>query len=210
MLLTLTLLEHQRSPMRSKAHWPVFMREQGNVDLNAALVAQPLSLAILLPLLSSPLLFSPLLSSSTVLILADTTHKGLNAGCILQQQGSLLFLLQLWSSTARLFACTAGCFCKTACNCISHLRKTDLAALLLRPLYPLLLLGRFIQGAHQHRASALRRRFFILLEAGRTTGSLFFLTILCVYVAGGRSCFLSFPVFVGLSIHPTAHHCTNR
>lgn len=42
--------------MRSKARWPVFMQEQGNVNLNAALVSQPLSLAILLasPLLSSP------------------------------------------------------------------------------------------------------------------------------------------------------------
>lgn len=54
-------------------------------------------------------LSSLLLSSSTVVILADTKHKGLNAGCIFQQQDSLLCLLQLWSSTARLFACKAGC-----------------------------------------------------------------------------------------------------
>ncbi|CAB1427283.1 unnamed protein product [Pleuronectes platessa] len=45
--------------MPSKAHWPVFMREPENVDLNAELVGQPLSLAILLPLLSFPFCSSP-------------------------------------------------------------------------------------------------------------------------------------------------------
>lgn len=77
---------------RAKPIGLFFMWDHGNVKLNAALIRQPLFLAFLLPLTSSS-------SSSTAVILADTTHKGLNAGCILQQQGTLLFL-QLWSSTA--------------------------------------------------------------------------------------------------------------
>lgn len=49
----------------------------------------------------SPLSPSLLLSSSyTMVILADTTHKGLYADCILYRHSSFLFLLQLWSSTA--------------------------------------------------------------------------------------------------------------
>lgn len=146
--------------MRSKAHWPVFMREQENVDLNAALIRQPLALAILLPLL---------FSSSTVVILADTMHKGLNAGCISP-------LIQLWSSTAGLFSCTAGrCFSKTAFHCTSHLWNTSLAASSTPPPPvsppPAWL---FHSGSASEQGSSPEEVFFFVsLESGGTTGSLF-------------------------------------
>lgn len=181
--------------MQSKAHWPVFMREQGNVNLNATFVAQPLSLAILLPLLTSPLLLhggNP------------CWHKAQRTKCWLHLPAAGLSPLPtpaliLYSQAVRL---QSRMLCLWDCNCISHLWNISLAALLLlRPLYPfLLLLGQFIQGAHQHRASAPRRHF---VSCWKLVG--IFFTIWSIYVAGGRSCFLFFPIFVSLSLFTLLH-----
>lgn len=101
---------------------------------------------------------------------------------------------------------TEGCwFCKSACKCIWYLLKDMLAVLLLRPpSIPSSSFLRFIQGVHQNEASVLKRRFiFSLLEAGGTTGSLFFI-LWCFYVAGCRSCFLSF-LFLSVSVFTLLH-----
>lgn len=111
---------------------------------------------------------SPLLStSSTVLILADTTHKGL----MLAASSSSRALSSSSSSDPPQPGCSPvrqDVVSVRPLTTVSHLWNTGL----LLPLYPLLLLlllGWFIQGAHQTRASAFSWLFLVFLEAGGTS-----------------------------------------
>lgn len=144
------------------------MQEQENVDLNAALIRQPLSLAILLPLL---------FSSSTVVILADTMHKGLNAGCISPLPPALIFYSQavfLYSRTRFLYDCfllyitsleyQPGCLLSSSAPCIlSSCLAVSFRECIRKGLHPW---GGF---------------FFVSLESGGNTGSFFiFYHLMCL------------------------------